>query len=252
MDAENLDIKILCAKTKDLPLTKISTKWKPHTALVYFIQKSVLLKNRVLFHCDHIATSPSKWEVFANVRRLSPSMAQCPSQLSRSHLCPPVWVSVPLRCSGLRDPLAEAQRLLLSLGKIMSLPGLWFSHAFCSPPWTFWVFRGLPLHVHLGIAALNKSHISFEAMTLWLELCWLEPCVSCRGSSWVPQTGPESDRSLWPPFLVTEPLPPWPWFLPQFTLPTLTSHLLAGWASLLQRATFWVQMPTLSFINLWR
>ena len=188
MDAENLDIKILRAKTKDLPLTKISTKWKTHMALVYFIQKSILLKNRVLSHCDHIATSPSKWEaVFANVRRLSPSMVHSPSQLSRSHLCPPVWVSVPLRCSGLRDPLVEAQRLLFSLGEITSLPGLWFYHAFCSPPWTFCVFRGLPLHVHPGIAALSKSHVPLRPWPCdwscvgWNVVCPAEKALESHG-----------------------------------------------------------------------
>ena len=61
----------------------------------------------------------------------------------------------------------------------------------------------------------------FEAVTLWLELCWLEPCVIYRESSRVPQTGPASERSLRPTFLVTEPLPHCGSF---FSLPCQHSH----------------------------
>ena len=80
----------------------------------------------------------------------------CVPALSES-LMPPKGASCPRHCSKLGDLLAESQRSLYSLVGITSCLWLWCSHVFCSPPWTSRVFRGRPLCVCVGIAALSKS-----------------------------------------------------------------------------------------------
>ena len=174
---------------------------------------------------------------------------QSTSQVSES-LMPPKGASCPRHCSRLGDPLAESQRSLYSLVGITSCLWLWCSHVFCSPPWTSRVFRGRPLHVRVGIAALSKSHgLLRQRHCDWTCVGWNR--VFHRESSRVPPTGPASERSLRPTFLVSEPLPRWLWFLLQPLLSTLTSHLLAGWASLPQGAALWIWIPSLTLIYLW-
>ena len=171
------------------------------------------------------------------------------SQLSES-LMPPKGASCPHHCSRLGDPLAESQRSLYSLVGITSCLWLWCSHVFCSPPWTSSIFRAGPLHVRVGIATLSKSHSLLRQRDCdWT--CVGRNRVSHRESSRVPQTGPASERSLRPTFLVSEPPPRWLWFLLQPLLSTLTSHLLAGWASLPQGAALWIWIPSLTLIYLW-